>query len=346
MEQNTILSSPVTTYSSVSYSGINTAGDVWVNDSNSTSDLGIFVKPGQEVKEGKVELMRKVIQLKNLIIYGSEYYDRLPPETREIFSKDSFNNIQYFIKVEDESDSNRLIGLTKGSGLSNEDRTIRGKVIKLVAKLEGKDGNIYSVSLGGLNNPDTWARNANSIKEVIKSKIDNGAENSEELQRLYDSYDDIITKYSTIVDGWVQNNQEFRVNPPKFSQYTRLMPLDSSYRLEEANSSQSPYRSKAPIQVESDVNIVIDDIPGISPEMRGKPVMFVSGNLLLSPSELKDIYIRQTQDPTMPKQVRMIRLDNVGVSFQSLYQKSGQNYTIIEQEIVHLPHQWNCSHLL
>ena len=103
-------------------------------------------------------------QLKNLIIYGSEYYDRLPPETREIFSKDSFNNIQYFIKVEDESDSNRLIGLTKGSGLSNENRTIRGKVIKLVAKLEGKDGNIYSVSLGGLNNPDTWARNANSIK--------------------------------------------------------------------------------------------------------------------------------------------------------------------------------------
>lgn len=321
MEQNTILSSPVITYSSVSYSGINTSGDIWVNDSNSTSDLGIFVKPGQEVKEGKVELMRKVIQLKNLIIYGSEYYDRLPPETREIFSRDSFNNIQYFIKVEDESDSNRLIGLTKGSGLSNEDRTIRGKVIKLVAKLEGKDGNIYSVSLGGLNSPDTWARNANSIKEAIKSKIDNGAENSEELQRLYDSYDDIITKYSTIVDRWVQNNQEFRVNPPKFSQYTRLMPLDSSYRLEEANNSQSPYRSKAPIQVESDINIVIDDIPGISSEMKGKPVMFVSSNLLLSPSELKDIYIRQTQDPTMPKQVRMIRLDNVGVSFQSLYQK-------------------------
>lgn len=321
MEQNTILSSPVTTYSSVSYSGINTAEDIWVNDSNSTSDLGIFVKPGQEVREGKVELMRKVIQLKNLIIYGSEYYDRLPPETREIFSKDSFNNIQYFIKVEDESDSNRLIGLTKGSGLSNEDRTIRGKVIKLVAKLEGKDGNVYSVSLGGLNNPDTWARNANSIKEAIKSKIDSGAKNSEELQRLYDSYDDIITKYSTIVDRWVQNNQEFRINPPKFSQYTRLMPLDSSYRLEEANNSQSPYRSKAPIQVESDVNIVIDDIPGISSEMRGKPVMFVSSNLLLSPSELKDIYIRQTQDLTMPKQVRMIRLDNVGVSFKSLYQK-------------------------
>ena len=321
MKQNTILSSPVITYSSVSYSGINTAGDIWVNDSNSTSDLGIFVKPGQEVKEDKVELMTRLLELKSLIIYGSEYYDRLPPKTREIFSKDSFNNIQYFIKIEDASDSNRLIGLTKGSGLSNEDRTIRGKVIKLVAKLEGKDGTIYSVSLGGLNNPDTWAKNAKSIKEAIKSKIDNGAENSAELQKLYDSYDDIITKYSTIVDGWVQNNQEFRVNPPKFSQYTRLMPLDSSYRLEEANNSQSPYRSKAPIQVESDVNIVIDDIPGISPEMRGKPVMFVSSNLLLSPSELKDIYIKQTQDPTMPKQVRMIRLDNVGVSFKSLYQK-------------------------
>lgn len=321
MKQNTILNSPVTTYSSVSYSGINTAGDIWVNDSNSTSDLGIFIKPGQEVKEDKVELMKRLLELKSLIIYGSEYYDRLPPRTKEIFNRDSFNNIQYFIKVEDESDSNRLIGLTKGSGLSNENRTIRGKVIKLVAKLEGKDGNIYSVSLGGLNNPDTWARNKDSIKEAIKSKIEKGVENSEELQRLYNSYDDIVAKYSTVVDGWVQNNQEFRINPPKFSQYTRLMLLDSSYRLEEANNSQSPYRSKAPIQIESDINIVIDDIPGISSEMRGKPVMFVSSNLLLSPSELKDIYINQTQDPTMPKQVRMIRLDNVGVSFQSLYQK-------------------------
>lgn len=320
MKQNTILNSPVTTYSSVSYSGINTAGDIWVNDSNSTSDLGIFIKPGQEVKEDKVELMKRLLELKSLIIYGSEYYDRLPPRTKEIFNRDSFNNIQYFIKVEDASDSNRLIGLTKGSGLSNENRTIRGKVIKLVAKLQGKNG-IYSVSLGGLNNPDTWARNKDSIKEAIKSKIEKGAENSEELQRLYNSYDDIVAKYSTVVDGWVQNNQEFRINPPKFSQYTRLMLLDSSYRLEEANNSQSPYRSKAPIQIESDINIVIDDIPGISSEMRGKPVMFVSSNLLLSPSELKDIYINQTQDPTMPKQVRMIRLDNVGVSFQSLYQK-------------------------
>ena len=321
MKQNTILNSPVTTYSSVSYSGINTAGDIWVNDSNSTSDLGIFIKPGQEVKEDKVELMKRLLELKSLIIYGSEYYDRLPPRTKEIFNRNSFNNIQYFIKVEDASDSNRLIGLTKGSGLSNENRTIRGKVIKLVAKLEGEDRNIYSVSLGGLNNPDTWARNKDSIKEAIKSKIEKGTENSEELQRLYNSYDDIVAKYSTVVDGWVQNNQEFRINPPKFSQYTRLMLLDSSYRLEEANNSQSPYRSKAPIQIESDINIVIDDIPGISSEMRGKPVMFVSSNLLLSPSELKDIYINQTQDPTMPKQVRMIRLDNVGVSFQSLYQK-------------------------
>lgn len=321
MNQNTILSSPVITYSSVSYSGINTSQDVWKNDNNSTTDLGIFVKPGEEVTENKIELMRKVIQLKNLIIYGSNYYNRLPPETKEIFSKDAFDNIQYFIKVEEASDSNRLIGLTKGSGLTNDNRTIRRKVIKLIAKLEGKGGTIYSISLGGLNNPDTWINNAKYIKEAIKSKIENGAENTQELQRLYDSYDDIVAKYSTIVDKWVQTDQEFRINPPKFSQYTRLMPLDSSYRLEEANNSQSPYRSMAPIQVESDINIIIDDIPGVSQEMRGKPVMFVSSNLLLSPSELKDLYIKQTQDPNIPKQVRMIRLDNVGVSFQSLYQK-------------------------
>lgn len=422
LNQSTILDNPVTVYSSVSYSGINTANDAWINDTNSTSDLGIFVKPGEQVTKGKLDLMKKVIQLKNIIIYGSEYYDRLPPETKEIFSKDSFENVQYFIKIEDVNDSNRLIGLTKGTGLTNENRAVKGKIIKLVAKLKGKDGNVYEVSLGGLNNPDTWKNNAKIIKEAIKTKIDNGTiknktvrlyanikdkygnthslelkglnnykiwennseiidkfiknkqikpqgnltittkvngksielssmsiENSlqsktwrdittpiinklnneigvynqdfDELQKLYDSYDDTITKYSTLVDSWVQKNQEFRINPPKFSQYTRLMPLDSSYRLEDSVNSTSPYRNMAPLQVESDINIVIDDIPGISSEMRGKPVMFVSSNLLLSPSELKNIYIKQTQDPTIPKQVRMVRLDNVGVSFKSLYQK-------------------------
>lgn len=422
LDQSTILSNPVTTYSSISYSGINTANDVWINDTNSTSDLGIFVKPGEQISKGKVDLMRKVLQLKNIIIYGADYYDRLPPETREIFSRDTFDNIQYFIKVEDATDSNRIIGLTKGTGLNNENRTVRGKIIKLVAKLVGKDGKTYSVSLGGLNNPDTWARNSKTIKEAIKTKIDNGTiknrtvrlygkitdksgkiysvelkglnnsrvwinnanvinqyiknnhitsngqldisttidgksielysmsidsstkeqtwrnassdiinklnneigvynQEFDELQKLYNSYDDTITKYSTLVDSWVQQNQEFRINPPKFSQYTRLMPLDSSYRLEDSVSTFSPYRSMAPIQVESDINIVIDDIPGVSTKMRGKPVMFVSSNLLLSPSELKDIYIKQTQDPSLPKQVRMICLDNVGVSFKSLYQK-------------------------
>lgn len=422
LNQSTILDNPITVYSSVSYSGINTANDTWVNDTNSVSDLGIFVKPGEQVTKGKVGLMKKVIQLKNIIIYGIDYYDRLPPETKEIFSKDSFENAQYFIKIEDVNDSNRLIGLTKGTGLTNENRAVRGKIIKLVAKLNGKDGKVYEVSLGGLNSPDTWKNNAKNIKEAIKTKIDNGTiknktvrlyanikdkhgnihslelkglnnykiwennselidkfiknkqikpqgnltittrvdgksielssmsiENSlqsktwrdittpminklnneigvynqdfDELQKLYDSYDDTITKYSTLVDSWVQKNQEFRINPPKFSQYTRLMPLDSSYRLEDSVNSTSPYGSMAPLQIESDINIVIDDIPGISSEMRGKPVMFVSSNLLLSPSELKNIYIKQTQDSTMPKQVRMIRLDNVGVSFKSLYQK-------------------------
>ncbi len=313
----------ISAYSNVSYSGINTANKEWVNDTNSYSDLGIFVKPGETVTENKVDLMTQVLTLKSAIIYGSTYVE-LPNYITQLFDEDAFKNIEYYVKIEDISDSNRLIGLTKGLGLENEKRGIQNKVIKVVAKLKGRDGNIYSISLGGLNNPETWKQNAPKIKAAIKARIDNGDPNSESLQKEYDSYDDNIVKYETKVSEWVKKNQEFRINPPKFSSYTRLQPLKASYRLEDSVSDDAIYKSYVPLQVESAVHIVLGDMPGVDKSLIGKPVMFVSSNFLLKPSQLKDVYVQQTQNPNMSKQVRMVVLDNVGVSFKSLYQKKWQ----------------------
>lgn len=324
-ELGTITDTPlnISAYSNVSYSGINTVNKEWVNDTNSYSDLGIFIKPGETVTENKVDLMIKVLTLKSAIIYGSSYIE-LPNYITQLFDEDAFKNIEYYIKIEDISDSNRLIGLTKGLGLENEKRGIQNKVIKVVAKLKARDGKIYSISLGGLNNPETWKQNAPKIKAAIKARIDNGDPNSESLQKEYDSYDDNITKYETKVSEWIKKNQEFRINPPKFSSYTRLQPLKASYRLEDSVSDDAIYKSYVPLQVESAVHIVLGDMPGVDKSLIGKPVMFVSSNFLLKPSQLKDVYVQQSQNPNMSKQVRMVVLDNIGVSFKSLYQKKWQ----------------------
>ena len=51
-----------------------------------------------------------------------------------------------------------MIGLTT---LKNDPdkKLINGKIVKIVAKIKGKDGQDYVVSLGGLANPKTWEEN-------------------------------------------------------------------------------------------------------------------------------------------------------------------------------------------
>ena len=313
----------ISVYSNFSYSGINTEGDEWVNENDSTTDLGIFIRKDQK-NINKVEEMKKVLTLKSAIIYGgfdkddsNFVYKNLPNYITDIIAEDAFKNIEYYIVIEDVANTNRLIGLTKGLGLENEKRAIKDKVVKVVAKLKGKDGKTYQVSLGALNNPETWEANKDKIKAAIKTKIDEGDSSKQEE---YDKYDDTITSYKTWLNDRIGTNQEIRINKPQFSQYTRLMPLKGSYRLEDSVDTNAIYKSYVPLQVESPVHIVLGDIPGISKEMIGKPVMFVSSNFLLSPSDLKNVYLAQAKDPNIPKQVRMVRLDNVGVSFKSLYQ--------------------------
>ena len=314
---------PITCYSSVSFSGINTAEDVWVNDNNSTEDLGIFVPSGEKVEKGsKIDAMTKVLQLKCVFQYGYSDWSNVPIAIREKFSKDSIENAKFFIKVETPSNSNRLIGLTKGLGLTNEERAYKGKIIKLIAKIQGKDGVEYSISLGGLNKPSTWEENKDFLKSIIKNKINEGKGDIAALQKQYDSYNDSVSKYKNLVDSWISKDQEIElVNPPKFGKYTRLEKLSGIYRLEDSVTSVSPYKENAPLQVQSQVHIITDQ-PGLKPELVGKPVMYVSSNLLLEPGQLEDLYIQQLKDPTLPKQVRIIALANVGVSFESLYNKN------------------------
>ena len=346
-EAHVIPDAPISVFSSISYSGINTSqkGN-WVNDNNSTTDLGIFVKPGESIKGSEIKAaVFKVRQLKAVFQYGIENeYSSLPNEIKFKFSKEAFDNAKYFIKTESASDTNTLIGFTKGTGLTNEDRTYNGKIIKLIAKITGNDGIEYTLSLGGLNRPNTWVKNEDALKASIQrtitkvqQQIDNGEEPNikiEELQKLYDNYHSTIVDYTNFIDELVKKDQEYELKfPPKFSKNCLLRQLDGFYRLEYMNSTLSPYNDLKPIQVESPIYILTKkDIPGLDPSLKGKPVMFISDNVLLNPVELKDIYLEQKQNNSYDnRQVRMLVLSNVGVSWKSLYDKDFKDLYNVER---------------
>lgn len=339
------MTTPVRVYSNVSYSGIDTTQDVWANPNDSMRDLGIFLRAGETISEGKdkFELVKRLMEVKSIFNYGTTYYDRLPPQTKRLISKEEFENAQYFISVEDESPNNQLVGLTN---LDSDKRTINGKVITLVAKFKGRNGETFTVTLGGLANPETWEKNEGEIRAAIQRRIDNGDENSAELQAYLDGLSNNILAYKNKIAELSKANQEYRINKPNFSGLTTLVKADSDLRLENINSKFSPFNEATAYAVKSKVYSIVDDIPGLKMTytdaqgrertLKGRAVMFVSSNAMLRPDELEQLYMAQKQDPTLVPQVRMVVLDNQGVSFASLYRKSYKDiYTISKGDVLY-----------
>lgn len=327
------INTPIRCYSNVSYSGI-PLNDVWTNNADVRRDLGIFVRKGDIIREGsdKRQLVRKLLQLKCIFNYGVSNWNLLPKDIKERFTAESFTNAEYYISVEDATENNTLVGLTD---LDPDKRTINGKVVTLVASIKDKNGQVWELTLGGLANPQTWKANEADITRRIQKRIDENDPDSETLQAYLNDLHKNIIAYENKMAEITKSNQRFRINTPQFSGLTTLIKSDTELRLQsiDPDSDAKPFDAACQYALKSDVYVLTGDIPGIDPSLKGKPVMYVSSNLLLDPSQLKTLYEQQKNDPTMVPQVRMIVLDNMGVSFDSLYRKKYQDiYTTAQGE--------------
>ena len=325
------ITTPIRVYSNVSYSGI-ALNDIWTNNDDIRKDLGIFVRKGDIVREGKDkrELVRKVLQLKCIFNYGLSNQERLSKDIRDRFSKKSFEEAEYYISVEDPNQNNQLIGLTD---LDPDKRTINGKVVTLVARITDANGQTWDVTLGGLANPQTWKQNEPEIIKNIQKRIANGDPKSVELQEYIDQLHNNIIVYENRIAEIAKTNQEIRINTPQFSGLTTLVKSDQELRLQsiDPNSDARPFDAACQYAIKSDVYVLTGDIPGINPDLKGKPVIYVSSNLLLDPSQLQTLYEQQKNDPSLTPQVRMIVLDNMGVSFDSLFRKKYKDIYQVSQ---------------
>lgn len=327
------INTPIRCYSNVSYSGI-PLNDVWTNNADVRRDLGIFVRQGDIIRNGsdKRQLVRKLLQLKCIFNYGVSNWNLLPKDIKERFTAESFTNAEYYISVEDATKNNTLVGLTD---LDPDKRTINGKVVTLVASIKDKNGQVWELTLGGLANPQTWKANEADITRRIQKRIDENDPDSETLQAYLNDLHKNIIAYENKMAEITKSNQRFRINTPQFSGLTTLIKSDTELRLQsiDLDSDAKPFDAACQYALKSDVYVLTGDIPGVDPSLKGKPVMYVSSNLLLDPSQLKTLYEQQKNDPTMVPQVRMIVLDNMGVSFDSLYRKKYQDiYTTAQGE--------------
>lgn len=309
---------PIRVYGNISLSGLDISGNTVENDNNSTRDLGIFIKPGKSIKKSKLgDEVEKLLKLKSIILYSDfDHYDRLGSQITKEFSKESLEQAKYFIKVDDVNPTNHLIGLTD---LKQDKLPINGKVISLIAKIVGKDGITYSITLGNLADPATWERNKEDNIKSIQKRIENNDPESEYLKQYIENLHKYIDNYKDYISNIAQTNQEIELSEkPELSGMTELVSLGHNIRIENINDDKRPWKSKAHYAVSSPIYLVQEDIPGVSPNVKGRAVMYVSHNMLLNPSELESLYLQQKNNPELIPQVRMIVLNNEGVSFESL----------------------------
>lgn len=198
----TNMTTPIRVYGNMSFSGLNiTHGEnqAWTNPSDLFTDLGIFLRSGEEVKTGtqKHELVAQLLKLKCIFLYNIKNENIITNDIKKHFRLDSINNAEFYIRVDTKQPENDLIGLE--NGLDSNKRDINNRVISIVAKIKNNEGKICTLTLGTIANPETWAANEENIRRSIEERIANNDPQKEELQKYLDNLSDNIKIYKTKV---------------------------------------------------------------------------------------------------------------------------------------------------
>lgn len=302
----------------------------WLSTGDKPRDIGIFgamspvgtvlAKTGAE----KRELVRKLNFIKSLFLYDLDIdlYD-IPLELQRQLSKKALKAAKFYLVAEDKSSVHNLTGLTTLK--QNELDFIPGKVISIQARVETPAGEAI-ITLGAVANPATWIKGIEGNPSLSRAEKDaqiaEAKHYEEQLKNLINSKD-----------------QEIRINKPKFNGRTELVQLrvgditglenapnardKRKIRLENLYDDISEFDARTGNSVVSPIHVITAPIPGVDSKLVGHSVLFVSNNNTLQPEQLGKLFIQQQEDRAngieSKAQVRMIVLDNAGVSFHSLY---------------------------
>lgn len=306
----------------------------WIANGN-RRDIGIFASEGLLAKdpEEKAKLVLDLHRLRSIFTFDKftegklsrEQWNRLPNRVKELFNgPEDFNDIHYFVVAEDlDPNKHQLIGMSeleqkKLSFMKGKDG--KDKVISIQARIKGKDGIEYTITLGGAANPATWEayiESQNAPEDPIELEVFNKKQKEHKAA---------LKQYKKDLEDLVNINQEVEIEKPKFTGQTRLINIGDKIRLGDLYGEKSRWEKITANFTVSPVYVVVEDLKGIndklSSDLKGHPVVFVSADPTLNPEKLRDIWERQQKYRDESNlTVRMVVLDNVGVSFNSLHKK-------------------------
>lgn len=291
----------------------------------------------------KIEAQKLLKQVKDMLLYGYNIDDVdpytnaniIPQAIRNKFSK-HWAEGKYKIEIREANDV-----LPIGSDLKNIGLKYDGKqyIVSLIYEVQDNDGNTCKFDIAGLNDPNTLLTSLSTIKDNLEAKIAKDPSRQAEYQKRIDNLSNDALEYDNLFKGWINeynkkgkfeqevpNELLIRYKTTVLKKATHKLRLggyvDPATGKTNVNSLKSKYSNMvfSPVYTfaaKDAINL------GIDLSVKGKAVVFVSDDTLLDPSNLIYYYISQKSNPNdnTPK-VRMLVLDNYGMSFSQLYDTS------------------------
>lgn len=333
---------------------------VWKNPSGGHEDLGIFLRKGTQISTNfdKSSLVRQLLYLKSFILFNhinQQDYDNADAFLKNLISLKSLQDIEWYVNVEPVGENNVLVGSSldnKKRGIPESDQAnAKRYVVTILAKFKNKNGTNCYVTMGDMADPKTWSDNAPKIKQAINNRINTLKQSQDadqnEIKRLEDyvkNLDDNIKKYTDNIKNLInecKNNKgklRYKINKPKLYSFTSLVNLgfnkDGSKRKSRlqklVSDDQLSKRGQTEWEVATQHTVMSDPVVlvnakeyGLSSNLDGKTVIFVSSDMTLRKEDLPNLYLNQKNNPkTHTPVVRMIVLSNAGVTFSSLFAKN------------------------
>lgn len=292
----------------------------------------------------KIEAQKLLKQVRDMLLYGYNIDDVdpynnssniIPQAIRNKFSKHWSEGV-YKIEIREANDV-----LPIGSDLKNIGLKYEGKsyIVSLIYEVSDNDDNICKFDIAGLNDPETLSKSLSTIKDNLEAKIAKDPSRQAEYQKRIDNLNNDSLEYDNLFKGWINeynkkgkfeqevpNELLIRYKTTVLKKATHKLRLggyvDPATGKTNVNSLKSKYSNMvfSPVYTfaaKDALNL------GIDLSVKGKAVVFVSDDTLLDPSNLIYYYISQKSNPNdnTPK-VRMLVLDNYGMSFSQLYDTS------------------------
>ena len=301
----------------------------------------------------KVQAQKHLFDIKSSIIYQHEF-DKLPRYVKQKFKKSDWEKGTLEIEVREitSSDTTHLNAKYDEAGFEYNGKRY---IVNVVFSVKTKSGQTAKFDISGLPELETYRNNLETIKLNLQNRINSTTgEDRIKLQEKLNNTDATFANYENLLKSWIAEyeiNKQFsyQIDPSMihFNKTTWFSDLQQSEREDgiqlggklnpitgertvDTSSGKSSFtvqKSRKSLMLNhpelvfspiytyaSDANVL--GVGGMDNSIKGKAVILVTSDTLLSPGELLAEYKKQKMNPEYKTaRVRMLVLDNYGMKF-------------------------------